>query len=120
MHYQSVYGEQSTKTHMKECIDNCLNSFRVCEEAATKAIDSINVNVEHVKLLQAAAAICRTSAEFMMIESNYHYDTCGLCAKICRACAKECENGSEAWMQECYEACTKCAYSCEGMSKMGH
>jgi hypothetical protein len=60
------------------------------------------------------AEICQTSANFMLSGSELHKLTCGVCAKVCRRCAEDCERVGE--MDPCVEACRACADSCERMA----
>lgn len=56
---------------------------------------------EHIGLLSACASICETSAKFMIMGSEFHRDTCGICAEIYAKCA---------------DICWRCSDSCEQMS----
>lgn len=107
---------------MRECIDNCINCHAVCAETISHCLSmgGEHASPNHIKLLQDCAQICMTSADFMLRMSDYHPQTCGVCADICEACAEECEgmaSGDGAdFMQRCADACRKCAESCRRMS----
>jgi hypothetical protein len=67
------------------------------------------------------AAICQTSADFMLRGSPLHTLTCGVCAEVCERCAASCEKFPEdAMMQQCAETCQSCAASCREMASMAH
>lgn len=108
---------------MQECINNCQNCHAVCLETISHCLEmgGEHASAKHIGLLQDCAQICATSADFMLRMSNYHSQTCGVCAAICQACAEECERmatGDAAdVMQRCADACRKCAESCRRMSQ---
>jgi hypothetical protein len=108
-------------TKMEQCILNCINCFKVCEETFARSIgETSHKKSSHLILLKSCADICQTSAKFMMMKSNFHVDTCGVCAKVCRECADSCDSLGDESMRECIDACRKCAESCGEMSKMSH
>ncbi|WP_267253637.1 four-helix bundle copper-binding protein [Noviherbaspirillum malthae] len=71
------------------------------------------------------ADICLLDARLMSRNSPMHFDTCALCAQICTTCGDICERmagshsgQSATMMQECVEACRRCAQSCSAMASM--
>ena len=78
---------------MQDCISNCLNCHAVCLETIHHCLQmgGEHASARHIGLLQDCAQICVTSADFMLRMSDYHPQTCGVCATVCEACAKECE-----------------------------
>jgi hypothetical protein len=105
---------------MQNCINECLSCHAVCLETINHCLQMGGKHAEpkHIVLLQDCAQICLTSADFMLRGSNFHAQTCGVCAAICNACADECESiadGAE-FMQRCADACRRCAESCRQMS----
>ena len=121
-----VHHTEKNSTNQKNhtmdiCIENCLNSFKACEEALTRCFATVgHSNLKYMKLLMECAAICNISAKFMMMNSKFHHDICGVCAKICLECADSCEVLNDESMNECGEACRKCAETCAEMAKMPH
>lgn len=107
---------------MQDCINNCLSCHSVCLETINHCLQmgGEHAKPDHIKLLQDCVQICATSADFMLRMSDYHPQTCGVCAAVCEACAQECEKmatGDAAdFMQRCADACRKCAESCRRMS----
>jgi len=73
----------------------------------------------HIRLFMDCAEICQTSANFMLRMSDFHAQTCGVCADICEQCAADCDRfvGDEI-MQQCAETCRSCAESSRNMSGM--
>lgn len=113
---------QEKSGEMQQCIENCQNCHAVCLETISHCLQTggEHASAEHIKLLQDCVQICQTSADFMLRMSDYHPQTCGVCADVCEACADECEKmatGDAAeFMQRCADACRKCAESCRRMS----
>ena len=109
---------------MQDCISNCMTCHAVCLETITHCLQmgGEHARPDHIKMLQDCAQICITSADFMLRGSQFHGQTCGVCAAVCEACAKECESmatgdGADI-MQRCAEACRRCADSCRQMATM--
>ena len=79
---------------MRRCIDACLDCHRVCvTEASQHCLDVGGRHVEprHMRLMLACAEICRTSAYFMELGTEFHKRTCAVCADVCEECANDCE-----------------------------
>lgn len=115
-----AHNERSSE--MQTCIENCQNCHAVCLETINHCLEmgGEHASPAHIKLLQDCAQICATSADFMLRTSDYHPQTCGVCADVCEACAKECESMADGndFMQRCADACRRCAESCREMSSM--
>jgi hypothetical protein len=105
---------------MRECIRECTNCHDVCLSLIGHCLEKggEHAQPDHVGLLQDCAQICQTSADFMLRGSQYHHQTCGVCAEVCDACAADCERigGDDAEMRRCAEACRRCAESCRRMA----
>lgn len=105
---------------MRGCIDNCLSCHSVCVETISHclAMGGEHASPGHIQTLQDCAQICSTSADFMLRNSEYHPQTCGICADICEACADKCESMADGdeLMLRCAEICRECAASCREMS----
>lgn len=89
---QSSMGTEQM-SGMSECIENCLECFRICEETVPHCLTKggEHANASHVTMLSNCAAICQTSAKFMLSGSELHVHTCEACATVCERCANECE-----------------------------
>ena len=70
-----------------------------------------------MRLMLACAEICRTSAYFMELGTEFHKRTCTVCA-VCAEVCEECATSREAVgdMDECVAACRHCAESCRRMA----
>jgi hypothetical protein len=102
---------------MRTCIEECQSCHAVClGTAMTHCLELGGKHVEphHFRLIMACAEICRTAAEFMLLNSPHHKQTCRICAEICEQCARDCERLGD--MQECVDACRSCAESCRKMA----
>lgn len=103
---------------MKECIDRCLECYRVCLETIHYCFEKGGEHAEatHIELLRNCATICETSAEFLISGSALHADTCQVCATVCQKCADNCAKfEGDREMQRCVDACRRCAESCTQM-----
>ena len=113
------HGTSRTTNEMQQCINECLSCHSICLQTVTHCLQMGGKHAEasHIQLLLACAEICQTSANFMLLGSDLHTRTCGVCAEVCEQCATSCEQmGSDAQMQACAEACRRCAESCQRMA----
>ncbi|TAK07621.1 MAG: four-helix bundle copper-binding protein [Candidatus Manganitrophaceae bacterium] len=114
-----------TATHpmskeMEQCIQNCLDCYRVCLQAVTYCLQmgGKHAAADHIRLLFDCAEICQTSASFMLRYSDLHGQTCAVCAEVCERCAESCEQfGEDALMKACSQACRRSAASCQKMAQ---
>jgi hypothetical protein len=115
------------KTHsvvderMRACIEECHGCHDICEEMVVHCLQMGGEYAEpsHIRLLLDCAEICQTSANFMLRMSDFHGQTCGVCADVCERCAKDCERfGDDPMMKQCAEVCRSCAQSCREMAEM--
>jgi len=100
------------------CIDTCFDCQRVCLGLAmTHCLETGGDHVapRHFRLMIDCAAICATTADFMLHKSQFHHQMCGLCATVCRTCAEDCARMDG--MEECVTACHACAESCARMAQ---
>ncbi|MBM3925402.1 MAG: four-helix bundle copper-binding protein [SAR202 cluster bacterium] len=97
------------------CADECLKTISYCLEQGGK-----HVGEAHLRLMIDCVEICRTSANFMLRESEMSMALCKICADICEQCATSCESfgQDDAQMVECANACRACATSCRKMAEM--
>jgi len=112
-------AKQQTSGNIQQCINECLGCHRVCLQTVTYCLQTGGQHAEakHVQLLLACAEICRTSGDFMLLGSDLHTRTCGVCAEVCARCAESCEQFSnDAQMKACAETCRRCAEACRQMA----
>jgi len=101
----------------KTCIDACLECAAACDHCAASCLREVDVNqmAKCIRLDMECAAICRTAAQLMSIESDYANAVCQLCADVCNACASECKKHDMDHCQKCAWACSNCAEECASM-----
>ncbi|HLU76485.1 MAG TPA: four-helix bundle copper-binding protein [Burkholderiales bacterium] len=111
-----------TPAALQACIDLCLDCYRSClAEATGHCLEKggRHADADHISLMLGCAQLCRTTAEFMLMQTKLHYKVCGACAEICEACAVSCEQLED--MEHCVEICRRCADECRrialGMTK---
>jgi hypothetical protein len=112
-------SEVMTSDEVRECLKDCLDCYQTCTETAIRclAMGGKHAELEHVNLLMDCARICNTNADFMLRNSTYYPQTCGLTADICDECADTCDRFDEDFMKECASVCRRCAESCREMAK---
>jgi hypothetical protein len=113
--------EQPMNGEMEQCIENCLDCHRVCEETVAYCTQMGGKHIEptHLRILHDCAQVCITSADFMLRGSEFHPRVCGICAEVCDRCAESCASmNDDAQMQACAEICRRCAESCRQMAGM--
>lgn len=104
---------------IQTCIDNCLKCYRVCAQASAHCLITAGERAQasHIRLLHDCCEMCRTSADFMLRESDLHALTCAACAEVCEQCARSCRwTLDDPQMARCADTCERCAASCREMS----
>ena len=102
---------------MQGCIDECLKCYQTCfGMAMTHCLEMGGKHVapSHFRIMMACAEICRTSAHFMLMNSEHAKHVCRECAEICEQCANDCEAVGD--MDECVLQCRRCAETCSSMA----
>lgn len=112
-------SELIASVEVRECIKDCLDSYRTCTETTTKCLSmgGKHAKLEHLNLLTDCAKICNTNADFMLRNSTYYPQTCGITADICDECADSCDRFEDDFMRECASVCRRCAESCREMAR---
>jgi len=103
---------------VSDCIDACLDCHKICLGLAmTHCLETGGAHIapQHFRMMIDCATVCATAADFMLHKSEFHREMCGVCAKVCRACADDCAKLDG--MQECVAACRKCADACAAISR---
>ncbi len=104
---------------MKACIDSCRSCEDACSSSVPHCVDlgGRHATSAHITLLLDCARICATASDFMVRGSEHHTQVCGICADVCDACAKACEQfGDDSIMRQVAHACRQCSKSCHEMS----
>ncbi len=112
-----------TSPQMQKAIDVCQNCHHVCLATLQHCLQMGGEHVapDHIRLMLDCVEICETSANFMIRASDFHAETCGVCADVCERCAGDCARFTDDhMMQACAEACIRCAASCREMAQMTH
>jgi hypothetical protein len=111
--------EDLESDEVRECVQDCLDCFRICNETTIRCLTlgGKHSESEHLNLLMDCARICNTNAEFMLRNSIYYPQTCGLTANICDECADTCDRFDDDFMKECASVCRRCAESCREMAR---
>ena len=112
---------QTINKETQICVDLCQQCHAACLDTITHCLNmgGEHANPEHIRLLMDCAQICATSADFMIRDSAYHMDSCGVCAKVCEDCAASCENlgKTERELQACMDICRRTSEACYQMSQ---
>lgn len=99
----------------KEIILTLQNCAIACEECATACLKEEDANYMRQCILidRDCADICRITATLLARRS---VDTtillAAVCAKVCEACAEECEKHDIEHCQLCAQACRECVTAC--------
>lgn len=125
METQAASGTTPKKhvhSKMEICIQDCLDCFKICEQALSECFSKGGKHVasSHLILLKSCAEICHTSAKFMMMQSKYLTRTCDLTSEVCWDCAQSCEAIGDESMKKVAAICRKCAQSCSEISQLEH
>lgn len=112
-------SEYIISDEVRECIQDCLDCFKTCNETMIRCLSmgGKHVETEHLNLIMDCARICNTNADFMLRNSTYYPQTCGLTADICDECADTCDRFDDDFMKECASVCRRCAESCREMAR---
>jgi len=109
------------RQQLDECIRLCLDCARSCTEtlAYCHEMGGDHAQPEHLRLLLDCEEICQLSAHYMLRGSEFHTQTCTVCAQVCERCAEDCRQFlDDATMESCAEICSSCAESCLQMARM--
>ncbi len=112
-------SEMMETDEVRGCIQDSLECYRVCMETLQRCLSLGGRHAEnnHVNLLLDCAKICSLNADFMLRNSTYYPQTCGLTADICDECADTCERFEDDFMKECGRVCRRCGESCREMAR---
>lgn len=101
------------------CIEACLRCAAICNYCASSCTQEKDVNMMAacIKLDMECAAICYATGQLMSLGSDKAMDLCRICAEICEACARECEQHDHfEHCRVCTKTCYQCAEECREMA----
>jgi hypothetical protein len=112
-------SEVMASDEVRECLKDCLDCYQTCNETITRCLTmgGKHAELEHLNLLIDCAKMCNTNADFMLRNSTYYPQTCGITADICDECADTCDRFDDDFMKECASVCRRCAESCREMAR---
>lgn len=112
-------SEMMTSDEIREGIKDSLDCYQTCLETTLRCltIGGKHAEPEHINLLLDCTRICNTNADFMLRNSTYYPQTCGICADICDECGDNCDRFEDDFMKECAGVCRRCAESCREMAR---
>jgi hypothetical protein len=112
-------SEAMTSDEVRECIKDSLDCYQTCTETTIRCLNmgGKHSEPEHLNLLMDCARICSTNADFMLRNSTYYPQICGVTADICDECADTCDRFDDDFMKECASVCRRCAESCREMAR---
>ena len=103
---------------MQECIDNCNNTAKCCQEALNYINSQGNKFPADLRnALSDCIASCKLSVDYMQRGSVFHKDACAFCAEICCACHELCAKFDDAILVKCAAACLLSEKSCRVMAE---
>ncbi len=112
-------SEGTTSDEVRECLRDSLECYQACTETMVRCITmgGKHAENEHLNLLSDCAKICNTNADFILRNSTYYPQVCGITADICDECADTCDRFDDDFMKECASVCRRCAESCREMAR---
>lgn len=116
---ERMQGSEVTISEVRKCIKDSIDCYQTCTETITRCLTmgGKHAELEHVNLLVDCAKMCNTNADFMIRNSPYYSQTCGMTADICDECADSCDRFDEDFMKDCANMCKRCAESCREMAR---
>lgn len=103
---------------MEPTLDNVAQKAFECQQVCNQCFDAclkddnVKMMVECIQLDRECADICALVATFAHRDSAVKIDLISLCATICQACGKECEQHDSQHCQQCAKTCFECAELC--------
>jgi hypothetical protein len=116
---ERVQSSENMSDEVRECIKDSLDCYQTCTETVTRCLmmGGKHSEFEHLNLLLDCSRVCSTNADFMLRNSTYYPQICGICADICDECADTCDRFDDDFMKECASVCRRCAESCREMAR---
>lgn len=112
-------SENMAAAEVHQCLKDSLDCYQACMETMSRCLSlgGRYAKAEHINLLIDCARICNINADFILRNSTYYPQICGICADICDECGDECDKFDDSFMKECARACRRCAESCREIAR---
>jgi hypothetical protein len=116
---ERLQSSEMTSDEVRECLKDSLDCYQTCSETIMRCLKmgGKHSEPEHLNLLLDCAKICSTNADFVLRNSTYYPQICGVTADICDECADTCDRFDDDFMKECASVCRRCAESCREMAR---
>jgi len=104
-----------------DCIQSCKDCHDICVDTAAYCLKmgGHHAAAKHMRLLLDCAQVCTTSEDYMLRDSAFYAQLCGVCADVCDGCAAACDRFSgDQQMEECVSACENCADACRALTAL--
>lgn len=112
---------QMQDSETAKCVKACMSCSKACWEALHFCLNQkvSGVQGRHIAILQMCAEVCQLSSKMMLLDLEFHNQSCGLAFELATTCADLCEKyQDEPVMSRCAEACRYCAETTRGMAGM--
>jgi len=112
----------SQSDNREESLRKCLTAYRTstaCIQHCLK-LGGEHADPDHILILMNTSEICRTFSQFLLSESHYSHELCGITSRICLACADSCDSfdrQENEMMLECSSACLAFAQTCKDLEQ---
>jgi hypothetical protein len=104
-----TFGLDRCVTECNECRAQCVEARRYCLEQGGAYLEP-----RHLRLLADCAAICATTADFVLRHEMSSAWCASSCAQVCHQCADSCARWREdAVLQACTESCRTFGLMCQ-------
>lgn len=100
----------------RDCLELCRRAVAVCEWCADECADHDGMT-GCVRQCRDVADVASLHCKLLARGSDHREALAGLCATVCRACARECEQHDHDHCQTCATVLTDCAAACDAMVK---
>lgn len=112
-------SEAQISDEIHQCLKDSLDCYQTCTETTLKCLTLSGklAAPEHLNLLTDCAKICSANADFILRNSTYFTQICGLTADICDECADTCDRFKDDFMKKCAIMCRRCAESCREITR---
>lgn len=94
-------------TAVHDCMHACNHCFDSCLDE-----EDVNHMRACIRLDRECADMCQMVLSFSGRSGSLRNDLVALCATICQACGKECEQHDHDHCQQCAKACFACSKAC--------